>query len=109
MTETRKKKRRTAEPKREILRIRDLKLSTNPQSLLKLLKRYDISPVDMVIKMDDKRRVAAFITVFGNGTLPLIEWLDTNIDAWIVHEEESGKLRWPCSEEWKVSLRRLPD
>ena len=103
MTGTRKKTRRTTEPKREILRIRDLKLSTSPQRLLTLLKRYDISPVDMVIKMDDKRRVAAFITVPGTGTLPLIEWLGLNINAWVVYEEESGKLQWPCSEDWKVS------
>jgi hypothetical protein len=99
---TRKKTRATTKPKQEILRIRDLKLSTNPQSLLELLKRYDINPVDILIKMDEKRRVTAFITVHENLVLPLNDLLDRNINAWVVNEEEHGKLRWPRSTGWQA-------
>ena len=100
---TGKKTKTTTKPKREILRIRDLKLSTNPQSLLELLKRYDINPVDILIKMDEKRRVTAFITMHENSALlPLIDLLDRNINAWVVNEEEHGKLRWPRSTGWQA-------
>lgn len=89
----RKKNAETKKSEQEIVRIRDVGMGASPSRLLRLFRERELEPIDMVIRMNDQRKVVAFVTVPKDRAMNFLGLLDQNLDAWVLDEGRRRKLR----------------
>lgn len=91
---------RTA-PRVEILVIRGLENDTSPLHLRQLLSGCDIEDLGILVQMDERERVVAFVTLRkgeGSSAMKLLDfstWRVRNLIVEVIEEDECRELLWP--------------